>query len=116
MENTTIRGSGWRTLDRDVAALLRHARRARGWTIRGAGRRLGVAASMICHLEHGERRPSTVLAEILIDGYKMAPADARRLRAVALRGVGRDSPYKARSRTVTGTDVCSTRDGIPDFW
>lgn len=53
---------------------------------------------MICHLERGERRPSTVMAEILFDDYRMAPADARRLRAVALPGVGRDSPYAAAKR------------------
>ena len=110
------RRDGHRDLPRDVADALRHARRARGWSIRAAARHLGVAASMIHALEHARRRPSVVMAETLIDGYGMTPADARRLRAVALPGVGRDSPWKRGSRTVTRWDVPHARGGAPGYW
>jgi hypothetical protein len=44
----------------------------------------------MCHLEHGRRVPSIVVAEGLISGLKLDAFEAEQLRAVALIGVGRD--------------------------
>jgi hypothetical protein len=44
----------------------------------------------MCHLEHGRRVPSVVIAEALISGLKLNGFEAEQLRAVALSGVGRD--------------------------
>ena len=49
---------------------------------------------MIRLLEQGQRRPSVSLAESLIRAYGMTDAEAAPVRAAALAGVGRDSPYK----------------------
>lgn len=41
-------------------------------------------------LERGLRCPSVVMAEALIDGLRLDPDEAKRLRNAALSGVGRD--------------------------
>jgi transcriptional regulator with XRE-family HTH domain len=73
-----------------VASSLRKARLGRGWSFRTAARFTGVDAGYICHLEHGRRVPSVVIAEALISGLKLNGFEAEQLRAVALSGVGRD--------------------------
>ncbi len=79
-----------RYLDPAIAASLRTARLRCGWSFRTAARFTGVDAGYMCHLEHGRRVPSIVVAEALISGLKLDLPDAERLRAVALVGVGRD--------------------------
>jgi len=79
-----------RYLDPEVASSLRKARLGRGWSFRTAARFTGVDAGYMCHLEHGRRVPSVVIAEALISGLKLNGFEAEQLRAVALSGVGRD--------------------------
>jgi hypothetical protein len=103
-----------RDLPADVARALRLGRRARGWSLRVAARNLGVSAGHLCHIERRQRAPSSVVAEILIDGYRLGPFDAGRLRAVAVRDAGRASPWKLgvatrrpEPREVTGFGIRS---------
>lgn len=99
-ERDTFRDPWWRSrhnhrdLPRDVADSLARARRTRGWTLREAGNRLGIAHSMIAHLEHAERRPSVALAELLVRGYRLSGREADRLFEVARPWAGRSSPYR----------------------
>lgn len=79
-----------RHLAPDIAESLRRARRGRGWSFRAAARATGVNAGYLCHLEHGRRVPSIVVAEALIKGYELTGGDAALLRSAALEGVGRD--------------------------
>jgi len=79
-----------RYLDPEVASSLREARLRHGWSFRTAARFTGVDAGYMCHLEHGRRVPSIVVAEGLISGLKLNAFEAEQLRAVALSGVGRD--------------------------
>ena len=58
-----------RTIGRDVADMLADARHARGWSLREAGRRLGVTAGTIVHREKARRAPSIIVAEDIIDAY-----------------------------------------------
>ena len=77
-----------------LAAMLVPARRCRGWSQREAARRTEVAYGMIGHLEHGRRAPSAALAEAIVSAYELGPAEAAMLRAEAVEGVGRDSPFR----------------------
>jgi ribosome-binding protein aMBF1 (putative translation factor) len=79
-----------RYLDPEVAAVLHRARRARGWSYRVAGRRMGVSYGYLAELEAGHRVPSTVVAEVLVDGYGLTDRSAALVRSVAIAGVGRD--------------------------
>jgi transcriptional regulator with XRE-family HTH domain len=101
-----------RNLPRDVAELLRAARDSHGWTISEASRRTGVSRRMITLLERGERYPSTVLADALIEGYELGQRNAWRLRDIALPNVGRASPY----RTDTIQAALAEIDGDPLDW
>ena len=83
-----------RSLDPAVAEMLREARVGRGWSQVQAGRELGVARRMIGMLEAGQRVPSTVMADVLIDGYDLDGPEAELLRSAALHNVGRDSPCR----------------------
>ncbi|HLQ54623.1 MAG TPA: helix-turn-helix transcriptional regulator [Streptosporangiaceae bacterium] len=85
-----------RSLDPGVAAMLARARAELGWSYTETGWRTGISRRMLSMLEAGQRVPSVVLAEDLIEGYRLGDADTALLRAVALPNVGRDSPYRAR--------------------
>jgi hypothetical protein len=85
-----------RNLDPAVAAMLASNRTLLGWSYSTAARRTGISRGMLSMLEGGHRVPSTVLAEALIDGYRLDAADARLLRSVSLPYVGRASPLRAR--------------------
>jgi len=85
-----------RTLPDDVAAMLAAARRERGWSLREAARRAGVAAGTIVHLEKGRRAPSIIVAEDIIRAYRLGGLDAGRLRSAAVTDAGRSSPLRAR--------------------
>lgn len=84
-----------RWLSPQLAAALREARLARGWSFRQAARELGVSPAGLHHLEHGVRLPSTVMAEVLIHGLGLDELTARRLRAVARPCAGRSSPFRS---------------------
>ncbi|HSH59281.1 MAG TPA: helix-turn-helix transcriptional regulator, partial [Acidimicrobiales bacterium] len=60
---------GKRHLPADIARSLGLGRHHRGWSLRTAERRLGVSFGYLCHLESGNRVPSSVVAELLIDRY-----------------------------------------------
>jgi transcriptional regulator with XRE-family HTH domain len=76
--------------------MLAAARRKRGWSLRQAARRANVTPGTIVHLEKARRAPSTVVAEEIICGYRLGPAEAAMLRAAAVPDAGRSSPWKAR--------------------
>jgi transcriptional regulator with XRE-family HTH domain len=88
------RRAAHRDLPPDVAAMLRQARLARGWSLSEAERRTLISRRMLSLLERGERRPSVVLAESLVQAYRLGPVSSARLAAVAVRNAGRDSPYR----------------------
>jgi hypothetical protein len=51
---------------------------------------MGLSVGMVWMLDHGQRVPSTVVAELLIEGYKLSYGEAGLVRSAALPGVGRD--------------------------
>jgi transcriptional regulator with XRE-family HTH domain len=55
-----------------------------------AAEKLGVSFGYLAMLEGGHRVPSTVVAEVLIEGYRLTYDQADLLRSVALPEVGRD--------------------------
>lgn len=80
----------------DLAAMLAAARRSRGWSLREAGRRVGVAYATIAHLEHCRRAPSAYVADAIAAAYELAAGDAEWLRSAAIADVGKSSPLRAR--------------------
>ncbi len=81
-----------RTLPPDVAAALRRARWARGLSLRGAARAVGIVHAYVHALEHGTRCPSAEVAELLVAGLGLDADLARRLRALAVGDAGRCWP------------------------
>jgi transcriptional regulator with XRE-family HTH domain len=95
--------------------MLAEARAERGWSLTTAAARTGISRRMLGMLEHGQRVPSTVLAEALIEGYRLGLAAADLLRSVAMPNVGRDSPLRGRSRNsrLSPDDgACTLPDGF----
>jgi transcriptional regulator with XRE-family HTH domain len=70
--------------------MLAAARKARGWSIREAARRAHVAPGTIVHPEKARRAPSVVVAEDIIDVYRLNPGEAEQLLAEAVTGAGKD--------------------------
>lgn len=91
-----------RTISSDLAAMLTAARHRRGWSLREAARNVGVAYGTIAHLEHGRRAPSTVVARNLIAAYELTEDEADMLRAEAVDGAGKDSPFAHAKRSRRG--------------
>lgn len=83
-----------RTITPELAEMLAAARRRRRWPLREAARNAGVAAGTIVHLEKARRAPSVVVAENIIRAYRLTPAEAAMLRAEAVEGAGKDSPFR----------------------
>jgi DNA-binding XRE family transcriptional regulator len=83
-----------RSCDPEAAAVLRRARRERGWSVSEAARRSGVSRRMIGMLEAAQRRPSESTAEALIIAYRLSGERAEAVWAIAVPLVGHDSPYK----------------------
>jgi len=99
--NADRRARTWaprRTITRELAQALADARRARGWSLREAARRIGCAHGTVAHLERGRRAPSVVMAESIADAYRLDDQWALRLLAEAVEGAGKDSPYKTGRR------------------
>jgi hypothetical protein len=48
---------------------------------------------MIGHLEHCRHAPSAALAEKIIAAYRLGPSEADILRAEAVEGADKDSPW-----------------------
>jgi transcriptional regulator with XRE-family HTH domain len=104
------------TLPRELAEALRAARIGRGWSLRQAAGQLGTTAPMVCRMEHGDRRPSVVLAAVLIAEYRLTPDVAARLLAAAAPHSGRS--YSSRGRRPHGdpmdaADLMDNRRGRP---
>ena len=93
-----------------LAAMLIAGRRRRGWSQREAARNIQVAHGMIGHLEHCRRAPSAVLAERIIDAYRLDPAEADMLLAEAIEGVGADSPFRRAARHGTRLSMGARSD------
>lgn|ERR1017187_1860164 len=85
-----------RTISSDVGTMLAAARRAQGWSLREAARQVGCAPGTIVHLEHARRAPSVIIAEAVIAAYQLPRFRAEQLRAEAIPGAGRSSPWKHR--------------------
>ncbi len=83
-----------RHLPADLAAALRRARHARGWSLTDAAAATGVSRSMISDLERGVRVPSVALAEDLISGYELRGEVVGWLLDAATPYAGRSSPYR----------------------
>lgn len=79
-----------RHLPAEIATIFRHARRRRGWSYRAAAKELGIALGYVAMLDKGQRVPSTVVAEVLIEGYDLTDDEACLVRSVAIPHVGRD--------------------------
>ncbi|MGH3301130.1 MAG: helix-turn-helix domain-containing protein [Streptosporangiaceae bacterium] len=58
-----------RTITVDLADALREARLARGWSIRGAAKRIGCTHGTVLHLVAARRGPSAIIAEAILDAY-----------------------------------------------
>ena len=72
--------------------MLAARRRARGWSLRDAGRHTGISFGYLGLLERGQRAPSTVVAAVLARVYELTPADSSWLWSGAVADVGRDYP------------------------
>lgn len=84
-----------RTLPPELGAMLAAARRRRGWGVREAARCIGVSPGTIVHLERARRAPSLIVAEDIIEAYRLPAADADWLRSAAVTDAGRSSPLRA---------------------
>jgi transcriptional regulator with XRE-family HTH domain len=82
------------SLTQETATMLAAARKSCGWSLRQAAARVGVRHGFVAMLERGERAPSRVTADALIDAYQLDAAAAALLRSEAVTGAGRD--YRAR--------------------
>ena len=91
-----------RTITPELAEVLAAARRRLGLSVREAARRADVSTGTIVHLEKARRAPSIVVAENLIDAYWLGPREAAMLRAEAVKGAGKDSPYKKNPPFIYG--------------
>lgn len=78
------------TLTPRTATALRGARTAAGLGRGRAARLAGISPSYLDKLEHGERAPSTAVAEALIIALNLPPDIAYALRTEAIPDVGRD--------------------------
>ncbi len=81
-------------LSPELGAVLKQARRRRGWGLRPAARRMGLGHGHLFALEAGQRAPSTAVAEVLVEGLRLNQAEAAWLRDEAVPDVGRSSPWK----------------------
>lgn len=78
--------------------MLAAARKAHGWSLREAARRVGCTAGSIVHLEAGRRAPSAYLAGQLIEAYDLSDDDADELWAEAVPDRGTSSPWRGGRR------------------
>jgi transcriptional regulator with XRE-family HTH domain len=74
----------------ELGAALRSARLRRGWSLRRAGREVGIDAGYLCLLEQGKRCPSSSVAFNLATTLKLDADVAQQLFDVARPDAGRD--------------------------
>lgn len=109
----TVTGAERGRLAATLGALLRDARRARGWSGRQLAARIGAAASTVHRLESGARRPRPVMLRHLADALTVRTADADALYAALLAAAGpslaEDTPGGVRRRRRRALRVQQTR-------
>lgn len=89
----SVEGTYRSQLSASLAAELRAARLERGLSLLGAAVAAGVSRGYLWLLETGQRCPSLIVADALIEALGMGDESAERLRAVAKTDAGRCSPY-----------------------
>lgn len=85
MENT-LRS----TIPSELGAALRHARQARGLSLRAAAPRAYISAGHLCNIEHGFRAPSAFVAAMLVDVLGLPTDITEELMRFAVYGAGHD--------------------------
>jgi ribosome-binding protein aMBF1 (putative translation factor) len=83
-----------RTLPPDLAASLWTARQESGMTNRDAAEQIGVDPSYLSKLVRGNRCPSSLVAERLIDVLAMSAGEAATLRDAAVTDRGKSRPFR----------------------
>ena len=91
-----------RTIPPAVAEMLADARRKHRWSIREAARRVNVAPGTIVHLEKARRAPSVIVAEDMIYGYRLGPAEARHAACRSGHGRGPVVPVETAAPLIQG--------------
>jgi transcriptional regulator with XRE-family HTH domain len=71
---------------------LHRARQTEGWSLRQAGRQIGIDWTYLRMLERGERCPSRSVAAALIEALELPPDIALWLRELAVPNAGRSEP------------------------
>lgn len=79
-------------LPADVRRAMTHARRRLGWSFNRAARETGISDRHLRGIEHGEWRPSTTVARVLIASYRLAVDTADQLMAGSAEASGRSHP------------------------
>lgn len=89
-----LRPNGWnyararRALLPDTANMLARARRKRGWSLRQAGRAIGISYESVRLMELRRRVPSVAVALEIARAYELSPGDSVRLFREAADGAG----------------------------
>lgn len=86
------------TISEALAAKLASARKARGWSIRQAARRVGCTPGSIVHWEAARRAPSAYYAHQVITAYGLDDDDAGQLWDEAVPDAGMSSPRRGGQR------------------
>jgi len=87
-----------RTITPELAVMLAEARRARGWSLREAARRIGCTPGSVVHWERGRRAPSAYYALKLVRAYGLGGPRAARLLDEAVEEAGMSSPWREGQR------------------
>jgi hypothetical protein len=83
----------WRSLlPPQLGQELRHARQTRSWSLRQAGRQIGIDWTYLRMLEPAQRCPSRSVAAALIEALELPPDIALWLRELAVPNAGRSEP------------------------
>jgi len=87
-----------RTLSQSTGAMLRRARKAKGWTLEQAAQEVGCHFSHLSHLERATRAPSRALALDLIYAYDLKGELGHALMAESIPAVGKDKPSRRKAK------------------
>ena len=86
-----------RELTPETGAVLRRARKARGWTLAKASEEAGISLAYLSQIERAVRCPSVTVAGALAKGYQLSRDDTIALMSEAVRNAGRDKPSKRKA-------------------
>jgi hypothetical protein len=96
----------WRSvLPPELGQKLRLSRQTEGWSLRQAGRQIGIDWSYLRLLEGRQRCRSRSVTADLIAALEIPPNVAMWLRELAVPNAGRDWTQPEASRRVTGSSV-----------